>query len=287
MDLAKIRKKAKAKKKSKKAVDSVQKKQPVSSPDPPLEKTSVEDVAPKESTPKVPVQSQTPSPSPPEPTSKEPEPLPPPESAPKAASKKKTKSPRKAKSKKASSKAPKTPPPKDPEPPGKEGRTPNPTSEDESSPNDLSPQEDAKNKYLLFRLGRGRFTMNLSSLHSIVAIPETTLVPHTEPYVIGVFSFRGRVAILIDTRKLLGLRKSSIKNASPRVVILEDEGGLLGFYVDHAQGIITIPKTSLEESPESEANSFVKNVFQYEKHPVAVVDVPRLSAVPITHQKPK
>ena len=62
-----------------------------------------------------------------------------------------------------------------------------------------------KDRYLEFNLGEEKFAVPLLSVKEVIAVPETTKVPFTPEYFLGIMNLRGQVLSVIDLRNRMSI----------------------------------------------------------------------------------
>jgi chemotaxis-related protein WspB len=77
----------------------------------------------------------------------------------------------------------------------------------------------ARKLFLLFNLGDERFAVSTELITEIIPLVELTSVPKTEPYICGLFNYRGETIPVIDTVMLLYNRPHDRKICT-RIIVL-------------------------------------------------------------------
>jgi purine-binding chemotaxis protein CheW len=134
------------------------------------------------------------------------------------------------------------------------------------------------NRYLEFNLGDERFAIPLLTVKEVIAVPETTKVPFTPDYFLGVMNLRGQVLSVIDLRRRLGITAKAA--SSETAVIITDLGFThLGVVVDSINRVLAVEGTDFAPPPEIEKNSrtdFVTGCYKSDKHLVLFLDVNKI-----------
>jgi purine-binding chemotaxis protein CheW len=97
-----------------------------------------------------------------------------------------------------------------------------------------------------------------------------------------VVSIRGEILAVLDTAVMLGLPPSS-RDPSSRILIVEPDGRAAGLLVDALGAIRTADAGGLGPIPPTVSPSVaavLSGVLTLPEHPVGVIDVARLFAVP-------
>jgi purine-binding chemotaxis protein CheW len=98
---------------------------------------------------------------------------------------------------------------------------------------------------VIFTLGDESYGVSINAVNTIIRIPEITAVPHTRSYVKGVINLRGIIVPVIDLRERFGLSVTSGTKAT-RVVVVENEGMLVGMVVDAVTETLRLPAGNIE-----------------------------------------
>src|SRR5512146_3044478 len=83
-------------------------------------------------------------------------------------------------------------------------------------------------KYLVFRLGREEFGIQVLTVREIMGIQDITAVPRTPAYVKGVINLRGKVIPVVDLRLKFGLPSLEYSQRTCIIVVqVRGESGAL------------------------------------------------------------
>ncbi|MGB9747478.1 MAG: chemotaxis protein CheW [Bacteroidales bacterium] len=133
--------------------------------------------------------------------------------------------------------------------------------------------------YLVFGLNNELFAFNVHKVINIIKICPVTKVPHTPPYVKGVFNLRGDVIPLIDLRLRFGLPEGTITEDTAIIILtayFEGDDVMLGALVDSVQDVLDIDDASVEPFPAigSKYNVlFVAGLFKLKERVILILDV--------------
>jgi purine-binding chemotaxis protein CheW len=115
-------------------------------------------------------------------------------------------------------------------------------------------QTDARaGKYLVFVLGREEFGIKVLNVREIMGIQDITAVPHTPPYLKGVFNLRGKVIPVVDLRTRFGL--PAAEHVQRACIIVVQVGGetqpmLMGIIVDGVADVLNLMPADIEDTPD-------------------------------------
>jgi len=101
------------------------------------------------------------------------------------------------------------------------------------------------NQYVVFRLGREVYGLEISTVLEIITMQTITEVPGTEDYIEGVINLRGLVIPVFNLHKKFNLPGGEITRLT-RVVVVEVEGSNIGMQVDGVSEVVRIPGEVIE-----------------------------------------
>jgi purine-binding chemotaxis protein CheW len=98
---------------------------------------------------------------------------------------------------------------------------------------------------LEFRLAYERYGIESGYVAEVCPIRAYTQLPCTPPLVFGVVNVRGRIATVLDLRRLFELPEGGISDLN-KVILLRGEGGGFGILADAVTGIRSVPVSALQ-----------------------------------------
>ncbi len=101
------------------------------------------------------------------------------------------------------------------------------------------------NQYVVFKLGREVYGLEISTVLEIIAMQTITEVPGTEDYIEGVINLRGLVIPVFNLHKKFNLPGGEITRLT-RIVVVEVEGSNIGMLVDGVSEVVRIPGEVIE-----------------------------------------
>ena len=141
-----------------------------------------------------------------------------------------------------------------------------------------SPQSRDADRYLEFNLGHERFAIPLLSVKEVIAIPDTTKVPFTPDYFIGIMNLRGQVLSIIDLRKRLNIFPH--ENTAETAVIISELGYTqIGFMVDSINRVLAVSGQEMAPPPEIEKNlhtEFIIGCYKAERQLILFLDINKI-----------
>lgn len=109
-------------------------------------------------------------------------------------------------------------------------------------------------QYVAFEVAGEKYAVPIAQINEISKVFDTTPVPRTSDFVIGIGNVRGSVIPIIDLAKRLRLRPRPLTRYA-RVLIVRHENELYGLQVDMVRDVVTIAPEDLEEAPGAIAGS--------------------------------
>jgi purine-binding chemotaxis protein CheW len=138
------------------------------------------------------------------------------------------------------------------------------------------PNEETE-RYIRFSLGREEYAIPLLKVREVIAMPETTPVPQTPQYFLGIMNLRGQVITVLDLRLKLGIKAD--RGAEMAVIIVDLGEICVGVVVDSINSVLAAEQSDLAERPDLKQNraaEYITGVYRKEKGLVLLLDIARL-----------
>lgn len=142
-------------------------------------------------------------------------------------------------------------------------------------------QQEKKNestqRYLQFDLGNERYAIALLNVKEVIPLPETTPLPDSPSYYIGIMNLRGQIISIMDFRKKLNIKPKEDKEEEA-VIIVEFEGVGIGLVVDSINRVLTVGASEVAEVPEIKFQvnaQYVQGVYKGDKNLTILLDLER------------
>lgn len=135
-------------------------------------------------------------------------------------------------------------------------------------------------RYLRFRLGLEHFAIPLLSIREVVAVPETTRVPHTPPHFLGIMNVRGQIVSIFDMRLKLGIKPE--KSSETAVIICDFDPLSFGVVVDSVDSVMNLEASEIAPRPDidTKTNSeYIQGVVHRDDKLVLVLNLAKALAV--------
>jgi len=128
-----------------------------------------------------------------------------------------------------------------------------------------------------FMVGDEEFGVPILSIQEIIKPIESTRVPSTPSYVLGVFNLRGSVIPLIDlSQKFKRTKKKMDENT--RFIVIKNKNQVSGFVIDKLTEAIRINKDKIDPAPES-MNDDENHIYGVGKRDDRIISILRIDAL--------
>jgi purine-binding chemotaxis protein CheW len=130
-------------------------------------------------------------------------------------------------------------------------------------------------KIVIVTAGEEKYGLPIQHVASIERVLDITPMPEMTEEILGVIHLRGNVIPIIDFSLLIGNGKSTMKDTS-RIVVLQNEDGLLGLLTEAATDVIDIEAESIQ-SPGSfnpKEDSLIQGITKNNDDLIIVLNCP-------------
>lgn len=114
---------------------------------------------------------------------------------------------------------------------------------------DVKEEEEELLQLLTFQLGQEEYALNIMDIKEIIRPKETTEVPKTPDYILGIFSLRGTIIPVFDVSLRLGLPRGE-RGPQNRIVVVKSRENFFGLHVDSVVQVLDIPLSKIDPPPE-------------------------------------
>lgn len=108
--------------------------------------------------------------------------------------------------------------------------------------------QNALQKYLTFKLGEEEYGIDIMRVMEIRGWTETTRLPNSPEFVLGVINLRGVVVPVLDMRRRFGMPVVDLTPQSV-VIILYSQERTLGILVDAVSDILDVRTNEIKNAP--------------------------------------
>ena len=129
-------------------------------------------------------------------------------------------------------------------------------------------------RYLCFSLGEEDYAIPLLTVKEVIAVPDTTKIPNTPSYFLGIMNLRGQVISVIDLRSKFSVKPKAGSETS--VIICELYPLCIGVVVDAINYVFSPTAEEVSDKPEmhgSKTADAITGVYRREKNLVLFVDI--------------
>jgi Chemotaxis signal transduction protein len=129
---------------------------------------------------------------------------------------------------------------------------------------------------VVFRLGNEEFGADISQVREIIRVGEITSIPQASDCVHGVINLRGRVTMVVNLRRRLGMPNRA-NDGNSRIVIVEVDDNIVGMMVDSVTEVKYINGEQVDSFDNGLAGSDIRNyivgICKLEDHLLILVDL--------------
>lgn len=137
----------------------------------------------------------------------------------------------------------------------------------------------ARLELLTFVIAGEQYAIDIDEVVEIVTPRPVTRVPNADPSIVGVFSLRGAMVMLMDVRRRLGHPPLTGTTADTRIVVVRHDSESVGFFVDRVLRVTRADAAEVEPHPvvhSSEHDESVRGVFRYADSLTIILDLRKL-----------
>ncbi|HWI54843.1 MAG TPA: chemotaxis protein CheW [Desulfobacteria bacterium] len=135
-----------------------------------------------------------------------------------------------------------------------------------------------ENQFVVFRLGRETYALDISAVLEIITMQTITEVPGTDECIDGIINLRGRVIPVLNLHKKFGLSGDGITRAT-RIVVVEVDGCSIGMLVDEVSEVVNITRDSVEQPSEIMVgvdSEYLAGVAKVEGHLIIILELEKV-----------
>jgi len=133
-----------------------------------------------------------------------------------------------------------------------------------------------------FRIAQEHFGVDILVVQEIIRLPEITPIPNAPVFILGVINLRGRIIPVVDLRRRLKIQGKAPDSDTrkTRILIVELHNHVTGFIVDAVPGIMKVPLSEIEPTPDLLVSSidaeYIKGVIKLSDHLVVLLDFQKI-----------
>jgi len=140
----------------------------------------------------------------------------------------------------------------------------------------------SENQYLTFMLSGEEYGVDILTVQELRGWEETTPIPNTPSFVLGVINLRGVVVPIVDLRDRFGLERIDYGPTTVVIIVKVEAAGkerVLGIVVDAVSEVYDIDKGDMQPPPDMEGSisiDFVTGLATMEDKMVILLDINKL-----------
>ena len=134
-------------------------------------------------------------------------------------------------------------------------------------------------KYVVFNVSKENYGIDISSVSSIIEMPQITNVPRAPKHFRGIINLRGEIIPVISLRRKMSLEDDTFTNSS-RIIITEvEDNKQIGLIVDEVREVVAIPDEEImDPSPFLKGgNSLISGVGKKDEDLISVFNLELLA----------
>ena len=140
----------------------------------------------------------------------------------------------------------------------------------------------SENQYLTFMLSGEEYGVDILTVQELRGWEDTTPIPNTPSFVLGVINLRGVVVPIVDLRDRFGLERMEYGPTTVVIIVKVEAAGkerVLGIVVDAVSEVYDINKDDMQPPPDMEGSisiDFVTGLATMEDKMVILLDINKL-----------
>ncbi len=142
----------------------------------------------------------------------------------------------------------------------------------------MNPGSQKTRQYSTFRIQDLFLGIDVVKVQELIRYQEMTVVPLAPGAIEGLINLRGQIVIAIDTRRSLGLSRSST-DALPMNIVIQSDDGAVSLLVDDIGDVIDIPLDAYAPVPDNmpqEQRNLIECVYHLKEGLMLVLDTARV-----------
>lgn len=134
--------------------------------------------------------------------------------------------------------------------------------------------------YVLFVIGTTTYGIDIKNIVSIEKVTESTPTPQMPDYMLGIVNVRDQILPIIDCKKILYNRSSTVDDNS-RFIVIETEMTAIALLVESTNEIITIDPTTIKPVHllgTTNSQKLIEGVALLNERIVSIIDIQKFLA---------
>ena len=132
-----------------------------------------------------------------------------------------------------------------------------------------------ESKYIVFKVGREIYGIDVSYVDTIIQMPMITKVPAAPGYFKGIINLRGEIIPIMSLSQRLNNTEDVISQKSSIIVLDLGDGKMMGVTIDDVKEVMTLADSEIEEpSPFlKKETSFIKGVAKKDENLISIIEI--------------
>lgn len=133
-------------------------------------------------------------------------------------------------------------------------------------------------QYVVFRLGKEKYCIDISFVAGISEYKEVTSVPDAPYFIDGMINLRGDIIPIVNLKKRFKIAQTE-QTDETRIIIVKVSGKDVGFLVDEASQVLRISTEDIEQAPEiikGKDREYISGVAKISGEIAIVLDLERI-----------
>ena len=125
-------------------------------------------------------------------------------------------------------------------------------------------------QFVVFKLGQELFALNTERVQEIIDMMESTLVPNSAEYILGLINLRGSIKSLVDLSYLIDFPSEKEKQS---IIIIKLEEEEIGLAVDEVVEVVDIKDSEVQSISSHREERYIKGIINIDNKLVTIIEV--------------
>ncbi len=144
--------------------------------------------------------------------------------------------------------------------------------------NDEVDEDDQKNRFLTFHLGKESYGIEIRYVTEIIVMQEITKVPDLPESIIGVVNLRGNVISVMDMRKRFHLEPKEYDDRTC-IIVTDINNIAIGLVVDTVNEVVNIPEEQVDPPPKTHSrikSNYIEGLGKFENQVKILLNIGKI-----------
>lgn len=136
----------------------------------------------------------------------------------------------------------------------------------------------AENQYVIFKLGKEEFGIDIMNVREIVQYQESVKVPNSPSFIEGIINYRGKVIPIVCLKTKFNM-ENSLKDANTRIIVINLNDRQIGFLVDEASQTVRIDESNIDPTPDiitGVERKYISGVGKLDNRLIILIDLEKV-----------